>query len=87
MRARRIVVRTQAEAESIRAQIKGPDDFFRLAREKSIDPSASIGGDTGFFSPGDLDDPSESAIKRLAPGEMSGVVRMPTGYAIFQRVD
>ncbi len=87
MRARQIVVGTQAEAEDLRAQIKGPGDFARLAREKSLDPSASNGGDMGFFSPGDLDDETASAVKRLAPGETSGIVRTPDGYAIIERLN
>jgi parvulin-like peptidyl-prolyl isomerase len=59
----------------------------RLAREKSIDPSASAGGTWAFFSPGDPDDETASAMKRLAPGETSGVVRNPAGWVIFQRVN
>jgi len=86
MRARQIVVGSQADAVAIRAQIKGPEDFVRLAREKSIDPSASNGGDMGFFAPGDLDDRTAAAVKRLAPGETSGVVRTPDGWAIYQRL-
>ena len=87
MRARQIVVATQAEAEALRAQIKNADDFVRLAREKSLDPSGSSGGDMGFFSHGELEDSIEQAVKRLAPGEISGAVRIPGGYALFQRVN
>ncbi len=87
MRARQIVVSTQAEAEAIHGQIKEPGDFVRLAREKSLDSTASAGGDMGFFAPGDLDDQTASVVKRLAPGETSGVVHTPGGWAIFQRVE
>jgi parvulin-like peptidyl-prolyl isomerase len=87
MRALQIVVESQSEAEAIRAQIKTSADFARLAREKSLASNASAGGDMGFFSPGDLDDETASAVKRLAPGETSGVVHTPDGWAILQRVN
>jgi parvulin-like peptidyl-prolyl isomerase len=80
-------VSTQAEAEGLRAQIKSPDEFARVAREKSLDPSAAEGGDMGFFAPGEIDETAEAAIKRLSPGEISGVIRTPAGYAIFQRLN
>jgi Flp pilus assembly protein TadD len=87
MRARQIVVSTQAEAESLRGRIKTPEEFVRVAREKSLDPSAAEGGDMGFFSPGEIDETAEATIKRLSPGEISAVVKTPAGYAIFQRLN
>ncbi len=86
MRARKIVVGSQADAEAVRAQIKGPEDFPRIAREKSLDPSGANGGDMGFFAPGELDDHAAAAVKRLAPGETSGVVRTSDGWVIYQRL-
>jgi tetratricopeptide (TPR) repeat protein len=87
MRARQIVVSSHAEAQAIRDEIKDGNDFVRLAREKSLDPSGPRGGDLGFFSKGELDGRVEAAIKKLSPGEISGVVKTPAGYAIFQRLD
>jgi tetratricopeptide (TPR) repeat protein len=87
MRARQIVVSSRADAQEIRQEIKDGDDFVRLARERSLDPSGVKGGDLGFFSRGELDSQVEDAIKKLSPGEISGVVKTPAGYAIFQRLD
>jgi tetratricopeptide (TPR) repeat protein len=87
MRARQIVVSSRAEAQEIRQEIKDGNDFVRLAREKSLDPNGVNGGDIGFFSRGELDSRVEDAIKKLSPGEISGVVKTPAGYAIFQRLD
>lgn len=87
MRARQIVLPSAEDARAVHAQIEKGADFARLAREKSIDPSAAKGGDLGFFAKGELDSEAEEAIRKLAPGEVSGVVKTPAGFCIFQRLD
>ncbi|MDP3937132.1 MAG: tetratricopeptide repeat protein [Deltaproteobacteria bacterium] len=87
MRARQIVLPSEEEAKAVRAEIQDGNDFVRLARERSIDQTAAKGGDLGFFDKGDLDSEAEEAIRKLAPGEISGVVKTPGGYSIFQRLD
>ncbi|MFQ5457690.1 MAG: tetratricopeptide repeat protein [Myxococcota bacterium] len=87
MRARQIVVASREEAQAVRSEIHNGDDFVRLARERSIDASSAKGGDIGFFSKGELESQVEESIIRLAPGEISGVVKTPAGYAIFQRLN
>ncbi len=87
MRARQIVLPSEAEAKAVRAEIQDGNDFVRLARERSVDHTAAKGGDLGFFDKGELDSEAEEAIRKLAPGEISGVVKTPAGYSIFQRLD
>lgn len=87
MRARQIVLGSLEEARAVRAEIRNGDDFVRVARERSIDPSGAKGGDIGFFSKGELESQVEEAIRKLSPGEISGVVKTPAGYTIFQRLD
>ena len=51
--ARHIVVKTEAEAKDVIAQVGKGSDFAKLAKEKSIDTgSKDKGGDTGWISPG-----------------------------------
>lgn len=87
MRARQIVVSSEEEAIEVRGEIRDGGDFVRLARERSIDATAAKGGDLGFFDKGELDSEAEEAIRKLAPGEISPVVKTPGGYSIFQRLD
>ncbi len=48
-KARHILVKTQQEAKDIIAQLDKGADFATLAKEKSLDGSASNGGDLGWF--------------------------------------
>ena len=50
VRARHVLVKTEAEADEVIKQIKGGADFAKLAEEKSKDTgSAKQGGDLGYF--------------------------------------
>jgi peptidyl-prolyl cis-trans isomerase C len=49
VRARHILVGTEAEAKSVLAELKGGADFSTVARVVSKDPDANLGGDLGFF--------------------------------------
>jgi len=50
VRARHILVKTEAEGEDIIKQLKGGADFAKLAEDKSKDTgSAKQGGDLGYF--------------------------------------
>ncbi len=46
-----IVVSSQAEAEQLLQRLQTGEDFAALARQKSIDPSASDGGSLGRVYP------------------------------------
>ncbi len=76
------LARQRAEALSARAR-KG-DDFAKLARENSMDPSASQGGDIGMVPRGQLDAAYEAAAFELPVGEISEPVRSRFGYHIIK---
>ena len=86
MRAYHIMVKTREQAEEILKQLKAGADFQELARKYSIGPTAQQGGDLGYFYPGDFAPEFDQAIRKLKPGEISGIVKTAEGYHIFKRV-
>lgn len=78
---------TREQAEEIRSRILAGEDFGELAQEYSADPgSARRGGDLGWFGPGQMVQPFETAAFALQPGDVSEVVETPFGLHII-RVD
>ncbi|MGO8787198.1 MAG: FG-GAP-like repeat-containing protein [Terriglobia bacterium] len=80
-----IVVETLSGAQQIVDRLKKGEDFAALAVEKSIDPSADQGGFLGTIDPTGLRPELREALNGIGPGEFSGVVRIPAGYAILKR--
>ncbi|MGB6430502.1 MAG: peptidylprolyl isomerase, partial [Candidatus Acidiferrales bacterium] len=79
-----IVVRTPEEAQAILERLKNGEDFGALAKENSIDPTASSGGFMGFLAPDSLRPELRDALKGLAAGQITGVIDVPSGYAILK---
>jgi len=69
--ARHILVKTEAEAVALIAQIKGGADFAELAKKNSTDPAAASGGDLGFFKEGDMLPEFSAVAFALKPGEVA----------------
>lgn len=68
-KARHILVDSEEKAKEIIAQLDNKADFAKLAEENSTGPSASRGGDLGWFSPGTMVPPFASAVESLKKGE------------------
>jgi len=81
-----VVTATQEEAAKILDRLKHGDDFASLARQHSIDPTASEGGYLGKVDPDGLRLELRDALRGLAPGQLSGIVRIPAGFAILKRL-
>jgi peptidyl-prolyl cis-trans isomerase C len=71
IRARHILVKTEAEANALIAELQGGADFAKLASEHSTGPSKARGGDLGFFSREQMVKPFADAAFALKPGEVS----------------
>jgi hypothetical protein len=87
IKARHILVKDEAKARELQAQLKqAPDQFAELAKANSADTaSARKGGDLGFFGRGRMVPEFETAAFALkSPGEISEVVKTPYGYHIIQ---
>src|SRR5271155_510926 len=79
-----IVVASAPDADRILKRLKGGEDFATVAREVSVDPTASDGGSMGAADPATLRSELRDAVKGLAAGQISNVVRLPSGYAILK---
>ena len=79
-----IVVDSSAKAERIVQRLKNAEDFATLAREVSVDPTASDGGYMGQLDPSSLRSELRDALQGVAVGQITGAVRVPSGYAILK---
>ena len=85
VRARHILVESEAEIKEIAAKLKAGGDFAALAKEKSKDPgSAAEGGDLGFFSNGQMVPEFSEAAFKLKAGEISEPVKTQFGWHILK---
>jgi peptidyl-prolyl cis-trans isomerase C len=89
VRARHILVPTEAEAEEVLKELKGGADFAKLAAEKSKDTgSAKQGGDLGYFPRSAMVKPFAEAAFAMKVGEMSEKpVKTDFGYHIIKVED
>lgn len=67
--------------------VSGKADFAVLAKENSQDGSAAQGGELGWASPGMFVPEFESAMNRLAPGEVSDPVVSRFGMHLIQLLE
>jgi peptidyl-prolyl cis-trans isomerase C len=88
-KARHILVKTEAEAKAIQAQLKKKVAFDKLAREKSKDPgSAKNGGDLGWNVAEAFVKEFGDALKGLKKGETTGTpVKTQFGYHLIKLED
>jgi len=88
IRASHILVKSEAEAKQIIAQLDKGADFATLAKEKSIGPSKSHGGDLGFFGKGRMVPEFDKAAFALKVGEYSKQpVKTQFGWHVIKVVD
>jgi tetratricopeptide (TPR) repeat protein len=79
-----IVVGSADEAGKVLESLKRGDDFATVAKQKSTDASADDGGYMGTMDPATLRPELRDALKGVEPGQTTGVVPLPTGYAIVK---
>ena len=81
---RLIVVNSAEDAQAILDRLKAGADFAVLAREQSVDPTSAGGGFLGKIDPASLRDELRDGLRAVPPGQLSRIVKLPTGYAILQ---
>ena len=81
---RLIVVESPRDAENILQRLNKGNDFAVLAREESVDATAVNGGFMGKLDPETLRPELRYALRGVPPGQLSHVVKVPSGYAILK---
>ena len=84
VRVAQIVLPNRDRAEGILKRLKAGEDFDKVAREVSISPEATRGGDLGFFEPGIMPETIDRMISSLSVGKVSPVSQSPYGFHIFK---
>jgi tetratricopeptide (TPR) repeat protein len=79
-----IVTPTLKDAEQVLKQLNSGADFFVLAKERSIDASASDGGYIGELDPDQLRIELQDALRGRKAGELTNVVQLPSGFAVLK---
>ena len=86
-RASHILVSTEKEAKDILNELSRGADFAELAKSRSIDATASRGGDVGYFKAGQLLPEFEQECLKLKVGQTSGIIKTQFGYHIIRLTD
>jgi len=81
------VAEKEKQAREILAKAKSGADFAELAREYSEGPSASNGGDLGFFARDRMVRPFADAVFGMNRGEVTGPIRTQFGFHIIKLED
>jgi peptidyl-prolyl cis-trans isomerase C len=85
VRARVILVPTEAEAKTLIERLRLGVDFADLARQQSQDPTAASGGDLGYVTRDTISPDVAAAMFSLAPGQITPYpVASLLGYYIIR---
>ena len=79
-----IVMPTLEGARAIVKQLKAGQDFSILAKEKSIDTTATDGGYMGKIDPAQLRVELRNAVRGHSAGELTDIVQLPSGFAVLK---
>ena len=84
----RVIVAGSAEqARDLVDRLNRGEDFAALAKAESIDPTAAAGGLLGLVDLSTLRPFLRDALHGVAPGQLSQVVQIPTGFAVLKVVE
>lgn len=82
--ASHILVKSEEECETLKAQIEAGADFAAIAREHSLCPSGKQGGALGEFGPGQMVKEFDQAVFTGEVGKVLGPVQTQFGYHLLK---
>ncbi|MBM3300718.1 MAG: peptidylprolyl isomerase, partial [Deltaproteobacteria bacterium] len=93
IRARHILVKTEAEANKMLEQVKSGADFVELAKKSSIDPAAPQGGllqlpsGSDWLPRGTFEKGFEHVLFQLSKGQVGGPIKSQFGWHLLKLED
>ena len=81
------IAEARAKAEDIVARLQGGANFSRLAAAESDGRQALEGGDLGWRKAGELPTIFENVVPKLSKGEISEIIRSPSGFHVITIID
>jgi len=82
--ARHILVKTEEQCNSLKAEIENGAEFGQLAHEHSLCPSGKQGGDLGEFGRGQMVKEFDAVVFSAPVGEVQGPVKTQFGYHLLE---
>jgi tetratricopeptide (TPR) repeat protein len=79
-----IVVPSSSQAQEVLEELRQGADFAQLAKARSLDPTSANGGYVGRVDASTLCPELSDALKGVGPGQVSGVVQVPAGFAVLK---
>jgi parvulin-like peptidyl-prolyl isomerase len=86
-KVQQITVKTMDYAQDILNNLQNGADFSWLAKNRSVDPAASEGGDLGWINKAEMPEPVRKIIDTLKPGNISPIVKVDSQYSVIQLLD
>jgi parvulin-like peptidyl-prolyl isomerase len=86
-KVQQITVKTMDYAQDILNNLQNGADFSWLAKNRSVDPAASEGGDLGWINKAEMPEPVRKIIDTLKPGDISPIVKVDSQYSVIQLLD
>lgn len=87
-KARHILLKTEDEAKAVIKEVSDGGKFEDVAKEKSTGPSASNGGDLGWFKSSTMVKPFADAVKEMKKGGVSEApVKTQFGWHVIKLED
>ncbi len=83
VRARQIVVATEADGQKVLGLLRQGVPFAEVAAQYSLSPDAQQGGDLGFFARGQMPPEFDDVVFDLPVNRLSDLVKSDYGYHIF----
>lgn len=86
---RQIIVRREEQAQAVLARLRGGEEFAKVAREVSLDPSAKAGGDLGWLTATQMAkfftaEGARAILKDASTGSRApGTLRTTKGYHVI----
>ena len=85
--AEHILVSNKDDAKKVEAELKAGKDFKAVAKEFSKGPSASNGGDLGWFKKDDVVPAFGDAVFKMKPGQVSDPVKTQFGWHVIKLLE